>query len=113
MHQLQPLALDLLDHHAQDRLLRLLFFWQEHQSRAVLSFFGNRDALQQNELVGNLHHDTCTVARLVSGLGTSVFHVLQHTQCLIHQFVTFAAVYVHHHAYAASVVLILWLIQSV
>jgi hypothetical protein len=39
-----------------------------------------------------------------------VLHVLQYLQGLVYQFVTLAAVDVHHHAHAAGVVLILWLI---
>ena len=107
VHQLQALALYLFYHHRQDVLLLLLVFGQKHQSRAVLALLGNGNALQQNKLMGYLDHDARTVARLVSGLGTSVLHVLQHAQRLVHQFVALATMYVHHHAYAAGVVLIL------
>ena len=107
MHQLQPLALDLLDHHTQNRLLCLLVLGQEHQSCTILSFLRHGDALQQNKLVGNLHHDTSTVARLVARLGTTMLHVLQHLQGVVHQLVTLAAVDVHHHTHATSIVLVL------
>ena len=58
----------------------------------------------------NLQHDASTIARLVACLGTSVFHIFQNTQGLIHQFVTLASVYIHHHAHTACVVFILSLI---
>ena len=60
-----------------------------------------------------LEHDARTVACLVAGFGTSVLHVLKHTQCLVYQFVAFAAMYIYHHAHTAGIMLILWLIQSV
>ena len=110
MHQLQSLALYLLDHHRENLLLLLLLLWQKNQPRAVLSLLWHWNTLQQNELVRNLQHDACTVACLVARLGPSVLHVLQYAQCLVHQFVALASVDVHHHAYAACVVLILWLI---
>ena len=110
MHQLQTLALYLLDHHRQNLLLCRLVLGQEHHARAVLSFLGHGDALQQNELVGYLEHDARSVARLVARLGTAVLHVLQHLQGVVHQLVALAAVDVHHHAHTAGVVLILWLI---
>ena len=78
VHQRQPLALYLLNHHAQNLLLLLFLFGQEYQARAVLSLLGHGDALQQDKLMGNLHHDACAVARLVACLGTTVLHVLQH-----------------------------------
>ena len=59
-----------------------------------------------------LQHNTCTVTRFVACLGTSVFHVLQHVQRLIHQFVALAAVYIYHHAHAARIVLVLALVES-
>ena len=61
----------------------------------------------------NLQHDACTIARLVARLGTSVFHVFQYTQCLIHQLVTLPSVYVHYHAHTAYIVFIMSLIKSV
>ena len=71
-----------------------------------MSFLGNRDALQEYELMGYLNHDTGTVARLVVGaLGTAVLHVLQHPQRLIHQFVALAAMDICDHSHTAGVVL--------
>ncbi len=110
VHQLQALALYLLNHHRENLLLRRLVLGQEHESRAVLSLLWHGDALQQDELMRYLEQDTRAVARLVARLGTTVLHVLQHLQRLVHQFVALAAVDVHHHAYATGVVLILWLI---
>ena len=111
MHQLQALALYLLYHHAQDLFLGLHVLGQEHQTCAVVTLLRYGDALQQNELVGNLHHNTCAVARLVARFGTAVLHILQHLQGIVHQFVTLAPVDIHHHAHAASVVFIVWLIK--
>ena len=113
MHQRQAFALNLFYHHAQYRLLLVLVFGEEHQSRAVFSFLWHGNALQQNKLVRNLQHNSRTVARLVARLGTTMFHILQYTQSLVHQFVTLASVYVHYHTHAACVMLILWLIKSV
>ena len=112
MHQLQILTLNLLDHHAQNLLTCLFLLGQEHQSRTILSFLGHGDALQQNKLMRNLHHDTCTVTCLVASLGASVLHILQHLQCIVHQLMAFSTVDVHHHTHATSVVFIVWLIQS-
>ena len=110
MHQLQTLALDLLDHHTQDLLLCLLVLRQEYQSCAVLSFFGHRDTLQQNKLMWNLHHDTGTVASLIPGFRATVLHVFQNLQRIVHQLMAFTTMYVHHHTHTACVVFILSLI---
>ena len=112
VHQLQSLALNLLYHHRQNILLRLLVFRQKYQTRTVLSFLRHRDALQQNKLVRNLNHDTGTVARLVARLSAAVFHVLQHLQCIVYQFVTLSAVDVHYHSHAASIMLVIALVES-
>ena len=45
MHQLQALALNLLDHHAQYLLLCLLVLRQKNQTCAVLTLFGHGDTL--------------------------------------------------------------------
>ena len=113
MHQLQPLALYLFNHHRENLLLRFLVFGQEHQSGAIFSFLGHRYALQQDELMGNLQHDARAVARLVARLGSPVLHVLQHAQRLVHQLVALAALDVHHHAHAARIVLVVGLVESV
>ncbi len=42
-----------------------------------------------------------------------MFHVLQYMKRLVYQFVALSAMYVHHHAYATSVVLVMWLIKPV
>ena len=110
MHQLQALALYLLNHHRKYFLLFLLLFGQKHQSRTIFPFLWYGNALQQNELMGYLQHDASTVTRLVARLCSAVLHVLQHAQRLIHQLVALAAMYIHHHAHAACVVLILWLV---
>ena len=60
----------------------------------------------------NLNHNTGTVACLIAGLGTSMFHVLQYAQRLIHQFVALAAVDVYHHTDTARVVFVLLLVKS-
>ena len=56
--------------------------------------------------MGNLKHDTSTVTRLVAGLGPSMFHIFQHAQRLIHQFMALVAMDVDHHAYTARVMFI-------
>ena len=111
MHQLQTLALYFLYHYTKYLLLGLHVLGQEYQARAVMTLLRYRDALQQNELVGNLHHNTCAVARLVARLGTAVLHVLQHLQGIVYQLVALASVDIHHHAHAASVVFIFRLVK--
>ena len=89
----------------------LLPIMPEEIERMVVPFLGNGDALQQDELVGNLDHDSGAVA-VFAYLGTAMAHVLQYAQCLIDQIVTLVAVYVHYHAHTAGVMLILALIKS-
>ena len=61
----------------------------------------------------DLQHDAGTVSCFTIGsLCTSVAHVLQHFERVIYQFVAFVSVDVDHHAHAASVVLILGIIES-
>ena len=112
MHQLQALALNLLDHHAQYLLLGLLVFGKENQTCTILTLFWHRNALQQNKLVGNLHHDTSTITSLVACLSATVFHVLKHLQCIVNQVMTLSAVDIYHHTHAASIMLIVRLIES-
>ena len=56
--------------------------------------------------MGNLKHDASTVACLVAGLGPSMFHIFQHAQCLIYQFMALVPMDVDHHAYTARVMFI-------
>ena len=112
MHQLQALALNLLNHHAQYLLLRLFILWQEHQSSTILTFLRHWDTLQQNKLVGNLYHDTRTITGLVACLGTTMLHVLQHLQRVVNQLMTFTSVDIYHHTHATSIMLIAWLVES-
>ena len=86
--------------------MRFLVLRQEHQTRTVFSFLRHGDALQQNKLMGNLHHDTSAVARLVACLSPTVLHILQHLQGVVHQLVTLAAVDVHYHTHATSIMLV-------
>ena len=111
MHQLHTLALYLIYHNRQNLLLFLLIFRQEHQPRAILSFLRHGDALQQNELVGYLQHNTRSVTCLVACLGTSVFHIFKHAQRLVNQFMALAAMYIHHHTHATCIMFILALVQ--
>ena len=113
MHQLQPLALDLLDHHTQDLLLCLLVLGQEHQSCTILTLLGYGNTLKQNKLMGNLHHDAGTVASLVTRLSATVLHVFQHFKGIVHQLMAFTSVDVHHHSHTTSVVLIVRLVKPV
>ena len=83
MHQCQSLAFYLFYHHTQYFLLSLLFFRKKYQSCTILSLFWYWNTLKQDEFVRNLHHDTCTVARLVAGFGTTMFHVLKHSPRIV------------------------------
>ena len=60
----------------------------------------------------NLNHNAGTIARLVAGFSTSVLHVFQYLQCIVHQFMALSAVDVHYHSYTTCIVLILALIES-
>ena len=111
MHQLQPLALYLLDDNAQHLLLSLFILRQKHQTRAIFAFLRYGNTLQQNKLVRNLHHNACSVT-VFTNLCTTVPHILQHAQCVIHQLVTLPAMNVNHHTHTAGIVFILALIES-
>ena len=113
MHQRKSFALNLFDHHREYLLLADRVFGQEDKSRAILSLFGDGDALQQNELVGNLQENARTVASLVVGtFGSAMPHVLEHLQCVVYQFVALVTVDVYHHAHTTRVVFVLGIIQS-
>ena len=106
MCQFEAFAFYLLDHDVQNLVLQLLVSRKKHQACSVTSLFGYGNALQQNKLVWNLNHYASTITCLVTSLGSTVLHVLQHAQSVIHQLMTLASMYVHHHAYAARVVLV-------
>ena len=111
MHQLQSLAFHLLYYNTEDFLLFCTILWQKDQPCTVFSFLGYRDALQENKLMRYLNHDTCTIS-IFTHLGTSVAHVLKHTQGIVNQLVALAAMDVDNHAHTAGIVLILALIKS-
>ena len=106
MHQRQSIAFDFFFHDRKNVLLCLLVFRQEHQACAVLSFLGNRNALQENEFMRNLYQNACTVTRLVTCFGTAVFHVFKYSQGVVHQFMALAAMNIHNHADATSIVFV-------
>ena len=94
-------------------MLPCLVLGQEHKTCAVFSLFGHGNSLQENELVRYLQHDARAVAGLVVGsFGTTVAHVLKHAQGIVNQLMALVAMYVHHHADTASVVLIGGVVQS-
>ena len=114
MHQLQTLALNLLNHDGENLLLTGLILRQENQTSTVFSLFGYRDALKKNKLVWNLQQDAGSVAGLaVSALGATMSQILQHFQCIVNQLMTFTSVDIHHHTYAARVVLVGTVVQSI
>ena len=107
MHELQSLALYLLDHDGEDVLLFLFVFRQEDEACAIFAFLGDRNTLKKNKLVRNLEHDTGTVARLVVGtLSATMAHVLEYLQGIVYQLMALVAVDVNHHSYATRIVLI-------
>ena len=62
-------------------MLRFFVFGHKYQSGTIFPFFGNRDSLQKNELMGYLYHNTCTVAGFAVGAFCStVLHVFQHSE---------------------------------
>ena len=62
--------------------------------------------------MGNLNHNTGTVASLVARLGATMFHVLKHLQRMIHQFMALTAVNVDYHTHTACIVLVGCLIET-
>ena len=106
MHQFQTVTFDFLNHDVQNLILQLFFSRKKHQSCSVTPLFWHWNALQENKLVRNLHHNASTVTCLVTSFGTTVLHVLQHAQSIIHQLMTFASMYVYHHTHAARIVLV-------
>ena len=113
MHQLQSLALDLFDHHTQDLLLSLFVFREKNKSCTILSLFGHGNTLKKNKLMGNLYHDTSTVACLVSCLSATMLHVFQHFKGIVHQLMTLTTVDIYHHTHTTSIVLVVRLIKPV
>ena len=114
MHELQALALDLFDHDGKNGLLAFLVLRQEDQSCTVLALLRNWNTLKQYKLVGNLQQNTCTVAGLsVSALSATMAQVFEHFQGVVDELVRLAAVDIHHHTYAARIVLIGAVVQSI
>ena len=107
VHELESLPFNLLNHHAKYGALLLLAFGQEEEAGTVVPLFGYGNTLQQDEFVRNLQQDASTVTRLVACLGTTVFHVFQYPERIVHQFVAFASVDVDHHAHSAGIVFVL------
>ena len=107
VHQLQSLALDLLNHDREDFLLFLLVFWQEDKTRTIFTFFWYWATLKKNKLMWNLEHDTSAITRLVVGsLSTTVAHIFENFQGVIDQLMALVSVDVNHHTYATRIVLI-------
>ena len=106
MHQGKSLALCLLYHYGEYRLLPLLVLGKKQQARAIPSLFWHRYSLQQNKLMRYLHHYASTIPRLVARLGTAMLHVFEHTQGIVNQLVALSAVNVHHHAHTTRIMLI-------
>ena len=113
MHQCQSLFLDLFDHDADDHRLLGCVFRQEYQPSSILALFGNGNALQQDEFVRNLNHDSCAITRLVVGtFSTTVAHVLQNLKGCFYDVVRFLSVDIDDHSDTTGVVLVSCVIQS-
>lgn len=114
VHQLQALALDLLNHDGQDLLLAFLVFWQEDEASAVFSLLRYRYALKKDKLMGNLQQYAGTVAGLaVSALGSTMTQVLKNLQGVVYKLVALSAMDVNYHSYATSVMLVGTVVQSI
>ena len=112
MHQQQPLTLDLLDHHTQDKALALHIARQEHQPRTIPPLLRHRNTLQQDKLMRNLQQDTSTIARLVARLSPTMLHILQHPQSIVHQVMALCAMNIDHHTHSTSIMLIVRAVKS-
>ncbi|OAV75551.1 hypothetical protein Barb7_00823 [Bacteroidales bacterium Barb7] len=107
MHQRQPFLLNLFYHDAENGGLLFLFLRQENEASAVLPLFRHGDALQEDKLVWDLHHDAGTVARLViRTFRPSVTHVFQHFECRFYYLVGLFPAYVYNHTHTAGVLLV-------
>ena len=114
VHQLQALALNLLNHDGQDLLLAFLVFWQEDEASAVFSLFRYRYALEKDKLMGDLQQYAGTVAGLaVSALGSTMPQVLKNLQSVVYKLVALSAMDVNYHSYATSVMLVGTVVQSI
>ena len=110
VHQPQPLALHLVNHHGEYALLKRLVLGHEHQARAILALLGNGYALKQDELVGNLNHYSGTVA-VLSHLGSAVAHILENPQRVVYQLVRLATMNIDYHAHSTGIVLVFGTIE--
>ena len=61
--------------------------------------------------MGYLYHDTRTIT-VLTDFRSAMPHILQHTERIVHQFMTLVAVDVHYHANTTSIVLIRTLVKS-
>ena len=113
MHQGQSILFNLFDNDAQDDSLVFSVFGKEKQAGAVFPFFGNRNALQQNEFMRYLQHDAGAVSGFIVGTFRSTMaHVFQYFQCRFYQFVRFPSLDIDQHAHSAGIVFIGCLIQA-
>ena len=113
VHQVQPLLFYLFDEDAQDGGLVFPVFGKEQQSGAVFPFFGNGDALQQDEFMRYLQHDAGAVSGLVvRAFSAAMAHVLQYLQRRFHQFVRLPSPDVDQHADSAGIVFVRRVVQA-
>ena len=68
--------------------------------------------MEENKFVGDLQHDARAVAGLaVCTFGTAVFHIFQHLERAVYEFVAFVAMDIDNHAHAARVVFIVGAVE--
>ena len=85
MEEGQSGFLRLLPYYVHISGSQFLVLGKEYQAGAVFEPLGDRDALEQDELVRNLYkYSGAVTALVVGGLGPTVLHVLQHREGVVH-----------------------------
>ena len=80
--------------------------WQQYQTGSVPTPLREGYTLKQDELVGNLNHDTCAVPTLViRAFSPTVLHVCKHREGLFDEAVSLVTVQVYEHADATGIML--------
>ena len=103
----QPFPLRLFPEDSNIVLTCLSVLRKEYQAGTVPAPLRDRYALEQDEFVGNLHHDAGAVASPgVGAFGSTVLQVLQHGDGIGYQLVGLVAVQVGDHSHSAGIVLV-------
>ena len=107
MREFQLVSLDFIAYNLHYFFYRLVIVREKYHTGTIASAFGNCNALKKNEFVGNLYHNSGTVAGfIVCSFCTTMLQVFEHFQCVVDNSVRFFAVDVDNHTNTASIVLV-------